>query len=146
MGSSRDVGDTLKWLGKLSPFCINPDSERGLIIRQVDSVFQPEVVMAIMRRVSRRGLNFDSNASQYGARNSAISFVFTRQMNRVPVLVRSREFTFLTTARARLEDSAASGTATIDPRNVEGPLYLAEDSDLQRARGIDDGPSLARRI
>lgn len=55
-----------------------------------------------MPRVSRRGLNFDLNASQYGVHNSVptISFAFTRQMNHA----RARkivEFTFLTTEHVR---------------------------------------------
>jgi len=75
--------------------------------------------LAVMPRVSRRGLNFDLNTSQYGAYNSApaISFVFTRQMNTVrPVLVRSQEFTFLTTERGdSFRDERTSAAATIDP-------------------------------
>lgn len=77
----------------------------GLIIRQADFVFSrgrngPRPV--IMPCVSRRGLNFDLNASQYGVHNSAptISFAFTRQMNHA----RARkivEFTFLTTEHVR---------------------------------------------
>jgi len=78
---------------------------KGLIIRQADVRVSARVVTArpvIMPRVSRRGLNFDLNACQYGVYNSVptISFAFTRQMNHA----RARkivEFTFLTTEHVR---------------------------------------------